>query len=155
MTDLVKWNRDPFEDFDRLFNNLFPSGRRRVQSVLGDDYNSFMGFDLAVDVYEKDNQVIAEMNLPGINPDDVDIEVQDGMLKISGERKLETEEKDKQGNYHRREIRRGSFSRVVTLPENADTDSVDANYKDGVLRIEMKKLPESESKSKKIKIKRD
>jgi HSP20 family protein len=115
---------------------------------------NFMGFDMAVDVYEKDNQIIAEMNLPGIDPDQVNVEVEDGMLKISGERSSETTEGDESSNYHRREIRRGSFSRIVNLPESADTETCEANYKDGVLKISMNKRPESETGSKRLEIKR-
>lgn len=154
MADLIKWNRDPFEDFDRMFDSLLPNvGSRRLLSNSNHGSN-FMGFDMAVDVYEKNDMIIAEMNLPGIDPDQVSVEVEEGMLKISGERNSESTEGDESGNYHRREIRRGSFSRMVNLPETADTSTSGATYKDGVLKIGMKKLPESSATAKRLEIKR-
>ena len=154
MTDLIKWNADPFSDFDRMFSDLFPVLRPRSgQAGLGAT-TDFMGFDMAVDVFEKDDKIVAEMNLPGIDPDEVNVEVEDGMLRISGERHSEESDKDEEGNYHRREIRRGSFSRVVSLPDSADDNTAKADYKDGVLKIIMHKKKESESKSKKLKINR-
>ena len=106
------------------------------------------GWDLAVDVYEKEGNVIAEMSLPGIDPEKVDITVEDDYLKVSGSReeKKETEEKD----YYSKEIRRGAFERTVRLPHVVKKEKAEAEYKDGVLKIV---LPKDEKKIGSLKVK--
>lgn len=154
MADLIKWNSDPFSEFDRMFEDFFPMIRaNRSQFSQANTSDGFMGFDMAVDVYEQDDKVIAEMNLPGIDPEQVDVEVENGVLRISGQRSADVTNEDKEGNYFRREIRRGSFSRVVSLPETANTEKSSAHYKDGVLKITMDKKEEKDSQSKKLQIK--
>ena len=122
---LIKW--EPFDDFERLFR----------EHPLMSTRNSQAGFDMAVDVYEDGNDIVAEMNVPGLKAEDIDIEVEDTYLRIAGRRE-EIEEKKKK-NHYTKEIRRGSFERVVQLPHTVEQEKVTAEYKNGVLKIKMPK----------------
>jgi len=103
----------------------------------------------SLDVSETDAQVEVRLDLPGVDAKDLDIQINENVLTVSGERKEEKEEKDKM--YHRVERRCGSFSRSITLPCPVKQEAVDAQYRDGVLAI---KLPKSEeAKARKIKVK--
>jgi len=105
----------------------------------------------AMDVYETDKEVIAEVNLPGIDPEKVDVSVKDGVLKVSGGMEEKKEEKEK--GYWRKEIRKGSFERMVRLPVTVKEDAIDATYEKGVLKIVMPKTETKPTSKVKIKIK--
>lgn len=119
---LIRWA--PFEEMDRIFSQLG-----------GGNANFRVGFDLAADVYEEDNNVVAEMHIPGIDPKKLNIEIDGEFLKISGSREDKKEEKRK--NYFSREIKYGSFERVIALPKKVISDETKAVYLDGTLKIEM------------------
>ena len=103
----------------------------------------------AVDIREESDRYSIAMDLPGINPNDVEINMENGVLSIKGERKFEKE--DKQENYRRVERARGVFFRRFVLPDMADADKISASYKDGVLEVV---IPKSEkAQPKKIPIK--
>lgn len=105
----------------------------------------------AMDVYETDKDVIAECNIPDFDPEKVGVSVEDGVLRVRGEMDEEKEEKEK--GYWRKEIRKGSFERMVRLPVAVKEDEVDAVYEKGILKITMPKA-EKESKPKiQIKVK--
>lgn len=141
--NLIKW--DPFRGMDRFFDDdwdILPMRKMGLGRI---------GWDLAADVYEdKAGNVVSEMNLPGIDPEKIDIIVKDNVLRVSGEREEEIEEKKK--NYYRKEIRRGSFERMVRLPHRVNGDKANAEYKDGVLRVTVPKLKGGEEKKVKIKV---
>jgi HSP20 family protein len=91
-----------------------------------------------LDLYEKDGKYVLEIAAPGYDAKDINVEVSGGTVTVSGER---TEESDKQdARYHRREIRRGSFTRRVTLPQDLDTNSVTATVSNGILKVELSPL---------------
>lgn len=136
---IINW--EPFGNVDQYFST-FPFRSPR----------SF-GWDLAVDVFEEGGKVIAKMNLPGIDPDKIDIFVEDNILQISGEREEEKEEKTKE--YYSKEIRRGSFSRSIELPSVVDASKTEAIYKDGVLSISMDALKGEKELGVKIKVKKE
>ncbi len=138
---LIKW--EPFDDFDRLFRDVASFPTRRTDN---------MSFDLAADVYEDGNNLVAEMNLPGLAGDDIDVEVEDNHLRISGRREEEEEKKEK--NYYTKEIRRGSFDRVVPLPNAVDREKVEATYEDGVLKVVMPKKESGEDTRVKVQVKK-
>lgn len=120
--DLIKW--DSLLDIDSLFENLPPL--------------NVTGWDLATDIYEKDGQVIVEMQLPGIDPDTYEISLDGGMLRVKGERKKETETEDK--SYYRKEIQRGHFERSVMLPKGEyNASEILTTKEDGVLKITVPK----------------
>lgn len=134
---LIPWK--PFMDMDRFFGDdgffmpVFP----RVNEP-------------AMDVYEKGNNVMAKVQLPGIDPENVDVMVKDGVLRVSGSSKEEKEHKD--GGYWRREIRTGSFERAVRLPTPVKEDAVTADYDKGMLVVTMPKSEQQEKLEKKIPI---
>jgi HSP20 family protein len=103
----------------------------------------------SLDLSENPNTIEVRMDLPGLKPEEIDIQLANGVLTISGDRKEEKEEKGK--TFHRVERRHGSFSRSVTLPSAVAEDKVDAQYHDGVLTIALQKT--DEAKSRKIKVK--
>jgi HSP20 family protein len=109
---------------------------------------SISGFVPAVDMYEDKDNVIIETQLAGIDPEKVDISIENDVLSIKGEgeRKTEVEEK----NYYRKEIRRGSFYRSVPLPTRVLGDKASAIAEGGILKISIPKAPETKPKSIKI-----
>lgn len=138
MSPLVKWTPflEPFEDMDKVFSEMWPTAKTA-------------GFMPAVDMYEEKDSVIVETQLAGVDPERVDISIENDVLTIKGEseKKSEVEEKD----YYRKEIRRGSFYRSIPLPAHVLGDRASAEARDGVLRISVPKAPEA--KPKKIAIK--
>ncbi|MDD2732158.1 MAG: Hsp20/alpha crystallin family protein [Candidatus Pacebacteria bacterium] len=135
---LIPWR--PFDDFDRFFSDedwFLPVLPKFQQGPV-------------MDVYETDKDVIAEVNLPGVDPEKIDVSVKNGALRISGASEEKTEEKKK--GYWRKEIRKGSFERAVRLPAEVKEDGIDATYEKGVLKIVMPKI-KTEASEKKVKIK--
>ena len=98
----------------------------------------------SIDISETDDQFQISAELPGMNKDNIDINLENGRLAISGERSFENEEKGK--TYHRVETKYGSFERSFQLPDNVDEESISATYENGLLNITIQK---SESKVKK------
>jgi HSP20 family protein len=101
-----------------------------------------------MDIYEDEKAIYVKADLPGVVPDDIDIEVKDNVLRLRGERKRE-EEESKDG-YRRVERRYGAFHRSITLPDTVDTAGIDASYKDGVLTLTLPKRPESQPREIKV-----
>jgi len=93
---------------------------------------------------------VLKAELPGVNPDEVEIRVEDNTLYLKGERKFEKEVKEQ--NYHRVERSYGTFTRTFSLPNSVDADKVSANYKDGVLTLTMPKKEEAKPKTIKINV---
>lgn len=113
----------------------------------GDD---MMNFTPAVNVSETKDHVLVETPLAGIEPSKVNVEIEDNVLKISGEVESSTEVDEKDKHYYRKEIRSGSFYRAVALPKSVDGTKAAASYKKGILTIS---IPKSESaKPRNIKI---
>ena len=96
---------------------------------------------MKTDVKEKDGNYEISMNLPGFKKEDINIELDDTYLTIQAERKSETEEKDKKGNYVRRERSYGSFSRSFDV-SGIDVSAIKASYQDGVLKLVLPKKEE-------------
>jgi HSP20 family protein len=145
MTVLTRW--DPFREFttlqdrmNRLFQDSFGQGREEALST--------SSFAPAVDVYEDEHNVILKIEVPGIDEKDIDIRVENNVLTVTGERKVEKEEK--QENYRRVERQYGSFIRSFTLPNTVDSDNISADYDRGVLNIKLAK--KAEAKPKQIKV---
>ena len=95
----------------------------------------------AVDILEKDGNLLIQAELPGINEKEIALKIEGNVLTLSGERKLENEEKRE--SYRRIERSYGSFSRAFTLPEAADRDKIKAEYKNGILTISVPLKPEA------------
>jgi len=103
----------------------------------------------SLDLMETEDSLVAEIEVPGINPDDIDISVTPDMLTVTGEKKQEPGEQEK--NYHVMERAQGRFSRSITLPTAVNPERVEARYKDGILTITMGKR--QTAKSKRIEVK--
>ncbi len=135
---IVKW--EPFGELDRFFDEFaLPAGGK-------------MGFDMAVDLYEDGNDIIAEMSVPGIEPENLDITVEGQYLRVVGRREEEKEKKTKQ--FYSKEIRRGSFERAIRLPEPVSEASVKAEYEGGVLKVIMPKLGDKRKNKVKVSVKK-
>ena len=134
---LIPWR--PFSDLDKFFGDddwLLPVFPRMDMTKP------------AMDVKETDKEVIAEVEVPGFDPEKVDVSVEDGVLKVRGSMDEKKEEKEK--GYWRKEIRKGSFERMVRLPVAVKENAVEATYDKGVLKIVM---PKAEAKpTSKVKI---
>jgi HSP20 family protein len=119
---------------------------------------SFRGFAIPeaanwapeIDVFERDNRLVTKVDLPGLKKDDVKVEITDGSLTISGERKGETEEK--KSNVYRCERSYGSFYRTVPLPEGAKLEDVKATFANGVLEVSVLLPAKAEVKPRTVKI---
>lgn len=107
-------------------------------------------FKMPVDIYEKDNKVNIDFELPGIDKKDINIELEGNNLTVSG--KIEKDDEVKEDNYYRCERSYGEFSRSFTLPDGLKEKDLNAAYKDGILNISFPKTKEIESK-KKIEVK--
>ena len=105
----------------------------------------------SVDVSESDKEIEVKIDLPGLSPEDVEISLSDHELTIKGERREESEQKEKE--FHRVERRHGSFLRRIPLPASADTEHLEANADNGVITVTVPKLPEAKSKRIKVKAK--
>jgi len=123
-------------EFDRVFSSCLGEGFGvpSLSVALGSKSSA-----PAMDVTERDDAFVAELELPGMKPEDFQVELNDGVLSIRGERKQETEEKGR--HFHRTERVYGSFERRIALPSAVDADKIDATYKDGVLTVTVPKLP--------------
>lgn len=99
---------------------------------------------LVIDVYQTDDEIVIQSAIAGVNPEDIDISVENDMVRISGERKNTFEKKDK--NYFYQECYWGSFSREIVLPAEVDSGRADASMKNGVLTIRMPKIERGKKK---------
>jgi HSP20 family protein len=102
-----------------------------------------------VDVSEGKKHVTVKAEIPGMDKNDIDVSLEDGFLRIQGEKKHESEESDE--NIYRRESSWGRFSRIIELPAEVEESDVEAKYKNGVLTIKLKKTKESQKRRIQIK----
>jgi HSP20 family protein len=103
-----------------------------------------------IDVFERDNRLVTRVDLPGLKKEDVSVEVTDGHLALSGERKREKEEK--KDNFYRSEREYGSFYRAVPLPEGVKLEDVKATFADGVLEVSVPLPARPEANVRKVQI---
>jgi HSP20 family protein len=130
---LSRWNSlapSLLDDVGREMNRL-------LQQFSDSEGRNGALFAPSVDVAETDKGYEVTMDLPGLKPEEVHLEFRDGQLWVTGERKHESEQKDK--TYHRVERSYGQFRRVIALGADVDADHVDAEYKDGVLKVHVPK----------------
>ena len=146
MTVLTRW--EPFREFATLQDRINRVFRESYGEAGRDESLTTSTFAPAVDVYEDEHQVTLKIEVPGIDEKDIDVQIENNILTVHGERKIEKEEKEE--NYRRVERQYGSFTRTFTLPTTVDTDNVSANYEKGVLKIALPK--KAEAKPKQIKV---
>ncbi len=132
--ELIRWN--PRRN---LFN--WPSRMNRILDdffapmVYGEEEASVWNWQPTADIYEAENQIVVKVELPGVDKKDISVDVKGRMLTLSGKRSTENEVKE--DNYYRKERSYGKFERCFTLPVEVDPGKVEADYKDGILKIEI------------------
>ncbi|HTX14254.1 MAG TPA: Hsp20/alpha crystallin family protein [Candidatus Baltobacteraceae bacterium] len=144
---ITRW--DPFQNLATLqdqVNRLFeaPYAGRRTDS------SNLTTWAPAVDIYETENELVVKADLPDINEKDLDVRVENNMLNIRGERKFE--QKVTEDNYLRIERTYGSFSRSFSLPTTVNTEGIKAEYKNGVLTVELPKRAEAKPRQVKVNV---
>ncbi len=142
------------EQMDSMFDNFFSGSPFRTQNLLEDSSSNGnivnCNYKQPIsDIYETDSEVIAEVEIPGINKDDIKVHVSDKGIEIKAETKNEVEQEDKKKGMYRCERNYSGFSRFFSLPNNIDPDKADAEYKDGILKVKVPKL-EIEKQEKKL-----
>lgn len=136
----------PWEQMERFMDELVP-GRwmhRWGAPAWGELMAGMQAPTPSVDVIDRDDEVVVKAEIPGVRKEDVEISVTDNTLTLTG--KSQHEEKEEKENFYRREIRRGEFSRTVTLPASVDTEQAKARFEDGLLVVNMPKLTKTSRK---------
>jgi HSP20 family protein len=148
--ELSEWN--PFRELDEFNNRLsrFFGNQATTRRSNGREDITVAEWAPLVDITEDDKEYLIKAELPEVKKNDVKVRVEDGVLYISGERNFEKEEKGKR--YHRVERAYGSFTRSFALPEDADSQQVNAEFKDGVLSVHVAKDKNARPKSIEVKV---
>jgi HSP20 family protein len=140
---IVRW--EPFRDLlglqdrmNRWFNEQYRGGSADDEWALGGSWAP------AVDIYEQGNDIVLKAELPGVDPKDVDIRLENNVLTLRGERKFENEVKRE--SYHRVERSYGAFTRSFTLPSVVDQNAIKAEVKDGILKVVLPTREEAKPK---------
>lgn len=141
--ELIRWNpmREMF-NIRRQMNHWFDDAFN--PTVQNDAELSLWDWHPVVDVYDNDENIVIKAELPGIDKKDINIDVKDGVLTLKGERSYDNEvKKDK---YYRRERSFGKFERTFQLPVDVNPEKISADYKDGILKINIPKPEEQKPK---------
>lgn len=139
---------DPWRDFERLQNEIFQINREVQRRFPGTSAPSAAEFPL-INMWQNDADVVATAEIPGVEPNDIDISVIEKAVTIKGNRKAE--ENVPQEAYHRSERGYGTFSRTIELPFKVDADKVGARFSKGILYVTLPRA--EEEKPKKISVK--
>lgn len=142
--NLIKW--DPLNELEAIsshLNRMF--GRPAVPGAMAHDLLKMADWTPSVDVSETDKEFVIKAEIPGVKKEDVKVTVENGMLTIKGERKMEKEEKGKK--FHRVECSYGSFVRSFRIPDGVDESKVKAEFKDGVMNVALPKSEKTKSKA--------
>lgn len=143
---------DPWKDFGSLqerINRMFDDTIRTLYPTDGEELEKGT-WAPAVDIYETNDSFVVSADLPGLNKDEIQIDLKDNILTLKGEKKFE--EKVSKDNYIRVERAYGSFVRSFTLPQNVDPEKIKAKYKEGVLEITIPKKEEAKPKQIKVEL---
>jgi len=150
MKSLIPWKRrhremTPFrKDKEDIFDRFFSMPMHFGRGLFSDD-----SWYPSVDVSEGEKDIIVKSEIPGVDRKDIDISLNGRVLTIKGEKKHEKEEKDE--HYHRVESSFGYYQRTIELPAEVDASDVDATYKNGILKLKLKKIKTSDAKTIRVK----
>lgn len=147
--NLIKWN--PFselEDISNRLNQIF--GRSVTSTAAGHEMMKVADWTPSVDISETDKAYLIKAEIPEVKKEDVKVTVENGMLTIQGERKMEKEEKGKK--FHRIERSYGSFVRSFRLPDGVDETKAKAEFKDGMINITLPKSEKAKTKAVEISV---
>ncbi len=142
---LSAWPNQFFADIDNLLAHFWDDDQLKAGGLKEAEWTP------RVDVYENKDNFVVKAELPGIDPKDLEVRIEDETLYLKGERKLEKEQKEE--NYYKRERAYGSFARSFSLPSSVNTEKVLAEYKDGLLRLTLPKWEEAKPKSIQVAVK--
>ena len=150
MNALTQWN--PFKELDELQSRLSRAFGRAPVRRQDDDEESITVAQWAplVDIFEDNKEYLIKAELPELKKEEIRVTVENGVLVISGERKLEMEERTKK--YHRVERAYGKFVRSFTVPVDVDASKVNAEFKDGVLKLHLAKSEAAKPKQIEVKV---
>ena len=140
---IIRW--DPFREMTQVQNQF----NRLVDQVWNNRQESWLP---AVDVFDRKDAVVLKAELAGMDPDAIQIEVEDNVLTIKGERKFEEQVEDER--YYRVERRFGSFQRSLALPQGVKPDEIQAGYEDGIVTVTVPKAEEEKPKRIEVKAKK-
>jgi HSP20 family protein len=143
MAIMTRW--DPFRDVARVQEDM-----ARMLEDRRFAGGESVGWTPACDIYEDEESVTLRFELAGVEPKDVDVRFENGVLTLRGERKLEKE--DRRDNYHRIELGYGTFTRSFSLPGTVDADKIKAESKNGVLAVTLPKRIEARPRSIQVKV---
>lgn len=138
----------PFEEMDRLFESAFPRSWMRPLRWEWPEISARSAFEgkmPKVDVVDRQNEIVVKAEVPGVEKKDLEISMTEDTVTIKGSTRHE--EKEEKGDYYRREISTGSFSRTVALPGEVDTARAKANFKDGVLELVIPKIEKAKRRT--------
>ena len=148
---IVRW-LDPFRDLsaiqermNQIFEDALARSRGREEGLRTGMWTP------AVDIYENNDSVVVKAELPGVERDQISVEVKDGILTLRGERKFEKEVKEE--SYHRIDGSYGNFQRSFSLPVSVEPDKVTARFKDGVLEVILPKKEQARPKQIQVDVK--
>ena len=145
---ITRW--DPFREVLALQNRMNSLFQEYNRNQGEGDALTTAAFVPPVDVYEDEHRIVLKLEVPGLKESDLDIQLENNVLTVKGERKFEKEEKEE--NFHRIERRYGSFYRSFTIPNTVNPESVKASYDAGVLRLELDKRAEAKPKQIKVEV---
>ena len=143
-TFLSMLNDDINSILHKSFDNLFP------EYVFEQEMK---GMAMPVDIKEYEDKYVVKVEMPGINREDITLDLHKNSLKISASKKIEQEENDNKKKYHKSEFRYGDYCRTLYFPSEVDMEKCDATLKNGILTVELEKTIKEEEKQKKIEIK--
>jgi HSP20 family protein len=130
---------DPWSLMTRLQGDLDRILESRMRGVDDTSAGAVADWTPAVDIREEDNRFVLEADIPGIEPSDIEITMEDGVLTLKGRREIQS--RDGANGYRRIERVSGSFYRRFTLPDTADSEAIEARFNHGVLEVSIPKLP--------------
>lgn len=143
-TFLSMLNDDISSILHKSFDNLFP------EYVFEQEMK---GMAMPVDIKEYEDKYVVKVEMPGIEREDITLDLHKNSLSISAVKTLEKEDDDKKQKYHKSEFRYGKYSRTLYFPIDIDVEHCDAKLKHGILSVELNKIEKEEDKHKKIEIK--
>lgn len=140
---------EPFREFENLTNRLNRIFQMELNPSVVQE-GAFADWSPAMDVQETEKEYLIKADLPDVKKEDVKVTVEDGVLAVEGERRMEKEEKDKK--FHRIERSYGRFVRRMSVPTDVDQQKVEADFKDGVLNVHLPKSVVAKPKTVDVKV---
>lgn len=144
-------SQDPFfRNFEQRMRRFFGEPFGRLMEPFGEESMSISTWAPTCDIYETEHEIVIKAELPDVKKEDIEVHIENNVLTLRGERKFE--EETKKDNYHRVERSYGEFRRSFALPNFIDPDKINAEYKDGMLRVKIGKREEMKPKQVEVKV---